>query len=130
MEPRDRILLGGMRFEGRHGLTDDERALPQLIEVDLEVSLDLREAGMHDDLTRTVDYGALFEHCRTVVETRSFRLLEAIGEAIASEVLEAQPVDAVRIRIRKPGIPIDGDLDFAGVEVVRMRRPGPAGAQG
>jgi dihydroneopterin aldolase len=33
----DRIILRSMRFEGRLGATDEERELPQLVEVDLEV---------------------------------------------------------------------------------------------
>ena len=64
----DTILLQGMRLEGRHGATDEERALPQLLEVDLVVEADLRAAGRSDDLADTVDYGPLLEICRTAVE--------------------------------------------------------------
>ena len=45
----DRIVLTGMRFEGRHGVSDDERSLPQLIEVDVELSTDLGPAGRSDE---------------------------------------------------------------------------------
>ena len=41
----DTILLQGIRLEGRHGASDDERSLPQMLEVDLEVEADLRAAG-------------------------------------------------------------------------------------
>ena len=118
----DRIFLHGMEFHGRHGVTEDERSLPQAIEVDVELTLDLRPAGQSDDLDRTVDYGDVFERCRVVVEERSFRLLEGIAEAIASDVLAVfTPIKSVAVRVRKPGVPIDGVVEYAGVEVERSR---------
>jgi dihydroneopterin aldolase len=118
----DRIVLSGMRFEGRHGVGQDERALPQEIEVDVEIELDLAAAGRADDLERTVDYGRVIAACRRVVEERSFRLLEGIAEAIATDVLSDPAADAVVVRVRKPGVPVDADLDHAGVEIRRTRR--------
>jgi dihydroneopterin aldolase len=118
----DRIFLSGMAFLGRHGVSEEERAERQQIELDLEVTLDLRPAGAADDLARTVDYGALFETCRVVVEERSFHLLEAIAEQVARDVLAGYPlVDSVRVSVRKPGVPIDGELDWAGVSIERRR---------
>jgi 7,8-dihydroneopterin aldolase/epimerase/oxygenase len=121
----DRIFLTGMVFEGRHGVSDVERAEHQPIEVDLEVTLDLAAAGASDDLDQTVDYGALFETCRLVVEERSFRLLEGIAESIARDVLATHArVEAVTVRVTKPGVPIDGRLDAAGVGIERRRGSG------
>lgn len=118
----DTIFLSGMVFYGRHGVSADERSLEQEIDVDLEASLDLRAAGTADDLQQTVDYGRLFEACRRIVEERSFSLLEGIAEAIAADVLGGHPaVESVRVRVRKPGVPIDGRLDWAGVEIERRR---------
>jgi dihydroneopterin aldolase len=118
----DRIRLAGMRFEGRHGQTAEERELPQLIEVDLEVELDLRPAGETDDLARTVDYGDLMERSRAVVEDRSFHLLEAIAETLARDVLAAAPTaDAVSVRVRKVAVPVDADLDHAEIAITRRR---------
>ena len=118
----DRIFLAGMVFLGRHGVSDEERAERQQIEVDLEVTLDLRPGGTTDELAQTVDYGALFETCRAVVEERSLHLLEAIGEQIASDVLAGYPtIESVTVRVRKPGVPIDGELDHAGIVIERDR---------
>ena len=119
----DRIFLTGMVFEGHHGVSDAERAERQPIEVDLEVRLDLAPAGAADDLAQTVDYGALFETRRLVVEDGSFRLLEGIAERIATDVLTGQSrVEALTVTVRKPGVPIDGVLDWAGVTLERARR--------
>jgi len=117
----DTILLQGIRLEGQHGATDDERSLPQLLEMDLVVELDLRAAGASDDLVDTVDYGPLVEICRQVVETGSYRLLERIAGVIADAVLATPGVLACTVRVRKLAVPIDADLDFAQVEIRRGR---------
>jgi dihydroneopterin aldolase len=117
----DRILLRSMRFEGHHGVGDEERALPQEIEVDLEVEADLAEAGASDDLTATIDYGPLIRLCRDVVEDGSFHLLEGIAEAIASAVLASTTATAVTVRVRKLAVPVDADVEYAQVEIRRER---------
>ncbi len=117
----DTILIQGIRLEGRHGVEDDERALPQLLEVDLEVEVDLGHASHSDDLADTVDYGRLVKICQEVVESGSFRLLERIAGVIAERVLGMDGVRACTVRVRKLAVPLDADLDFAQVEIHRPR---------
>ena len=118
----DTILLAGMRFEGIHGVSGEERMLPQLLEVDLEVSLDLSRAAASDELSDTLDYGELVELCRRVVEAGSQRLLEAVAGAITDEVTGRPGVEAVRVRVRKLAVPLDVEMDFAQVELRRTVR--------
>ena len=118
----DRIFLQGMAFEGRHGVSDEERSEPQVIEVDAEVELDLHAAGTTDDLNRTVNYSEIFEICRAQVEEHSYHLLEAIGEAICRDALSQHPaIDVIRVTVRKPGVPIEGVIEYAGVMIERTR---------
>jgi len=118
----DTVYLRNMEFEGSHGVSDDERADPQVIEMDVEYSLDLREAGTHDDLAATVSYSDVFELCRRQVEESSYHLLEAIAEHTATDILATfDRIQAVTVWVRKPGVPIDGVLDHAGVKVERSR---------
>jgi 7,8-dihydroneopterin aldolase/epimerase/oxygenase len=118
----DRIVIHEMRFRGRHGVLERERTEDRPFAVDVELALDLRPAGVSDDLAKTVDYGAVFEACRDIVETRSFRLIEALAEAIAAELITGFAATDVTIRVRKLEPPIDGTLGWAGVEI----RRGPA----
>jgi 7,8-dihydroneopterin aldolase/epimerase/oxygenase len=115
----DRIVLHDMRFRGRHGVLERERMEAQPFAVDVELSLDVRPAGVADDLAATIDYGAVFEACRDVVETRSFLLIEALAEAIATEILTVFTVTDVTVRVRKLEPPIEGTLGWAGVEIRR-----------
>jgi dihydroneopterin aldolase len=120
----DRIVLANMRFQGRHGFYDHELLAPQPFEVDVELALDLQPAGMDDDLGKSVDYAAVYEVVRAIVESTSFRLLEAIAEAISHELLADFDVDEVGVRVRKPAVKLGGPLDHAGVEIRRRRAEG------
>ena len=115
----DTILLQGIRLEGRHGASNEERSMPQLFEVDLAVEADLAPAARSDDLADTVDYGPLVEICRDTLETGSYRLLERIAGTIAERVLAVPGVLACTVRVRKLAVPIDADLDHAQVEISR-----------
>ena len=117
----DRIVLQAMKFTGRHGVTDEERETPQVFEVDVELVTNLQPAGVDDDLEKTVDYQRVFEVCRELVESTNFKLLEAIAEGIAHEILMRMPVVEVGVRVRKMRVPLKGKLAYAGVEIWRTR---------
>jgi dihydroneopterin aldolase len=123
----DRIVLANMAFEGRHGVHDWERATPQPFEVDVELELDLAPAGTSDRLEETVDYGQVYRRCREIVEEGSYRLIEALAQAIAEALLAAHPVEAVVVRVRKPAVQLGGPLDHAMVEIRRARGGGAGG---
>jgi dihydroneopterin aldolase len=117
----DRIVLRNMQFRGRHGVYDFEQLADQPFEVDVELVTNLQPAGVDDDLGRTVNYASVYAICRQVVESTSYRLLEAVAEAIAHRVLAAHDVDEVGVRVRKPEVDLGGPLDWAGVEIWRRR---------
>jgi dihydroneopterin aldolase len=119
----DRILLQGMVFNGRHGTLPAERELGQPFVVDIELHCDLRAAGEADDLALTVDYSAVYSLARTIVEGPAVQLTETVAERIAAAVLDEQPlVDAVRVRVAKPHVRLDGGvLAGSAVEILRRR---------
>jgi dihydroneopterin aldolase len=117
----DRIVLQNIRLQGRHGYYEHELETPQPFEVDVELLLNLQPAGIDDDLEKSIDYGRAFDVVRQVVESTSYRLLEALAEAISHELLAAFPATEVGVRVRKPKVQLGGPLDFAGVEVWRRR---------
>lgn len=118
----DRIVLHDMVFQGRHGVMPEEQTTAQRFEVDLELLLNLHPAGVEDDLARTVDYAAVYETCRQIVESTTYHLIEALAEAIAHEVLAGFPgVTEVGVRVRKPEVRLGGPLAWAGVEIWRRR---------
>jgi dihydroneopterin aldolase len=121
----DRIVLSAMRFQGRHGYHEWEQREAQPFEVDVELVLNLQPAGVEDDIDLTVDYGRVYDIARQVVESTSYRLLEALAEAISHEILVGLPaVTEVGVRVRKPAVKLGGPLAYAGVEVWRRRSGG------
>ena len=119
----DRILLEGMVFHGRHGTLPAERELGQPFVVDVELRLDLRPAGLSDDLARTVDYGQVHRRVREIVEGPPANLTETVAERIATAILQDHsPVEAVRVKVAKPHVRLDDTvLTGSAVEILRHR---------
>lgn len=121
----DRVVLANMTFQGRHGVNDWEKVEAQRFEVDVELELDVRPAGIDDDLAKTIDYRAVYATTRRIVESLTFDLIEALAEAIARELLRDHAlVRALVVRVRKPDVRMDGPLAYAGVEIHRGRDGG------
>ncbi|HEY8391439.1 MAG TPA: dihydroneopterin aldolase [Capillibacterium sp.] len=116
----DRLILQNMIFYGYHGVFAAEKELGQRFEVDTELYLDLREAGVNDDLEATVNYVEVYTLIKELVEEKEFNLLEALAETIADALLSAYPLAEVVVRVRKPQPPIGGIMDYFAVEIRRQ----------
>jgi dihydroneopterin aldolase len=122
----DKILLAGMVFYGFHGESSAEQEVGQRFVVDLEAHRDLRKAGITDDLSDTISYSRLFKLAKEVLEGPSRKLLENVAATLAGRVLDECDVDAVRVKVMKPEVPVKGSvMEHAAVEIFRDRTPGP-----
>lgn len=117
----DKIVVPGIPLRARVGVTEDERRSSQELVVDLALHLDLAPAGASDDFSRTVDYDAVCGTVQQVVESRPFRLIEAVAEEVARRVLEDFDVAEVEVRVQKPGALRARGVPFAAVEIRRSR---------
>ena len=118
----DRIFFRGIVLFGRHGVYKEEERLGQRFEIDLDCRLDLSKAGKTDSVHETVDYGAIYETVRHLVEDERFLLIEALAEMIADHLLaDFDKLQSVRVEIRKPSAPIPGVFDTVGIEIHRAR---------
>jgi len=108
VKKKNRVLLSGMTFFGRHGVAKAENELGQKFEVDIEISTDLRQAGRTDRLEHTINYAEvyylvkvamllvcffncfselillLYEH---IVEGEPHKLIESVAEDVAMRIL-------------------------------------------
>ena len=117
---KDKIELRGMTFYGFHGVNPAEKELGQRFVVDLDIFRDLTKAGRTDDLADTTDYTEVYRAIKEIVEGPSRNLLENVAAAIADRVLASHDVEAVRIRLMKPQVPMKGSiLTHAAVEIYR-----------
>ena len=115
------IELRGLRVLARCGHDDAEREVPQPLEVDLDIRVDLGPASASDDLADTVDYGGL---CRLVeaAVAEPAALLEHLAQRIAGAVLAADArIASVVVALRKLRPPVPHHLATAGVRIARAR---------
>jgi 7,8-dihydroneopterin aldolase/epimerase/oxygenase len=111
-----------MKFYGYHGVYSEENKLGQRFNVDLTVEVDLRQAGMTDDLQYTVNYAELYTICREIVEGKPFKLVEAVAEKIASKILDKfSVIQSCTVKLYKPDPPIPGYYESVAVEITRSR---------
>ncbi len=118
----DKILLNNLGFYGYHGVLKEESILGQKFFIDMELYLDTNEAGLTDDMNKSVSYADVYEVVKEITEKRRFNLIEALAENIAKEVLEKfNLINEVMVRVKKPEAPVNGIYDYFGVEIRRSR---------
>lgn len=118
----DVIELRGLRVAGIVGVLAHERTQAQPLDLDLDVVLDLAQAGASDDLSDTVDYGAVCAAAELAVTSTSFALLEALAQRIAEVVLAVDDrIAEVTVSVRKLRPPVAQHLATSGVRVTRAR---------
>jgi 7,8-dihydroneopterin aldolase/epimerase/oxygenase len=117
----DVIRLTGMVFYGYHGVTAAEKETGRRFEVDCELETDLASPGQSDSIKDTVDYAAVYQKIKDVVEGKAFSLVESLAVLLANEILKEFPVLRVTLRVRKRIPPIAGTIDYIEIEVTRQQ---------
>ena len=118
----DKIILKGIEVKGRHGCSAEERAHLQPFIVDLELHLNLKQAGKSDDLGDTIDYAAVISDVKKIVGGTSRNLIETVAQEISDFLLRRYfLLDAVKITLHKPSPPIGEKFSGAAVEILRHR---------
>lgn len=114
--------MNQMSFYGYHGLFPEENKLGQRFLVDLELELDLKQAGQTDDMNESINYGQIYEVTQEVVEGEAKQLVEAIAEEIAASLFKSfSKLHAVNVKVIKPNPPIPGHYDSVAIEMYRER---------
>lgn len=117
----DYIHLNELEFYGYHGALPEETTLGQRFRVTVSLATDLLEAGMTDNLEKTVNYAEVYELCKRIVEGEPVKLIETVAEKIAGETLQyfSNKVKGVRVVLIKPDPPIRGHYGSVSVEITR-----------
>jgi dihydroneopterin aldolase len=117
----DKILLSGVHLDCHIGVPAEERARPQELILDIDMTFDLRAAGRSDHFGDTVDYLRVRDVAAQVAARRPYALVESLAESVAAEILASFPVESVRVLVRKPAALAQVRVDWPGVEIVRTR---------
>lgn len=122
-EDFDRIAMQAkvenLEVHVRCGVSEEERALPQTLLIDLEYSY---EADGEDDIVGVVDYGLLAEGVAQVLERDEFLLLETGVRTVGEYVLGTFPtVRELFVSVTKPRVPVARSLSGVSVSATFRR---------
>jgi 7,8-dihydroneopterin aldolase/epimerase/oxygenase len=118
----DVIFVNGLLVHGHHGVMAHEEKVGQRFVIDLELAIDLAEAGRSDKLADTVSYSAVVDTATRAFTRDTFRLVEAAAAAVADALIAGFPqVVSVRVTLHKPHAPIAAIFNDVGVSILRKR---------
>jgi 7,8-dihydroneopterin aldolase/epimerase/oxygenase len=112
----DTIIIRELAVAYRVGITDAERASPQKLLLNLEISHDCAQAAARDDLTHTIDYLAVCQHLLSFGEGRSWKLIESLAVDIATVIRSRYRAAAVVVEVQKFVIP---ETRYVAVRITR-----------
>lgn len=109
-----RVRIKGLMVRARCGVTEEERAAPQPLRIDLGY---VYEAGEGDDLFQTVDYGEIVKGVADLLENGEFKLLETGARMVGEYVLGEFPsVREVTITVTKLNVLVAREVSGVSVE--------------
>lgn len=118
----DKISLKGMAFYGCHGVLPEEARLGQRFYVDADLFLDLGQAARSDALGDTVNYAAVYDRIRSIMEGERCALIERLAGKILDAVMEEWPeVERMAVTVHKPEAPVAGVLRDVSVTIEKKR---------
>jgi len=122
LQSRYCIRLVNMVFYAHHGVLREEHRIGAKYEVDAGLHFDFYEAAKHDDITKTIDYGTVYQKIREILTLKKYCLIESVAFDIAHDLLRDFPMlEDVSIKVRKHNPPVDGICDYAEADVSLKR---------
>ena len=116
------VELRGLTLFTHFGVTEEERKIGQSLVADLWITVPDCAATSSDEVSSTVDYGAVAELIVETFDGRQFQTLERAAAVAAEAVLSSfRHAGMVQIRLAKPEPPIPLAIDEVAVELTRAR---------
>ncbi|KNZ42352.1 2-amino-4-hydroxy-6-hydroxymethyldihydropteridine diphosphokinase [Acetobacterium bakii] len=117
----DNLYIKDLEVFAHHGVFPEEKTLGQKFLISVTLTLDMREAAITGDLTKSVHYGELAHALEKEFQKESYDLIETAGEMLTTYVLNHYPmVSKVTIMIKKPWAPILRSMDTVAIEITRQ----------
>ena len=100
----DIIFIDDLRIQTLIGIYPREQAMPQSVEISLQIGTSTVGAGASDNIHDTIDYACVVERLRNDLSSQHFNLLEKLTEHIATYLLENFAAQWVRVSVAKLGM--------------------------
>ncbi len=113
----DYIALKGIKLSTRIGVPETERAVPQVLKVDIELFSPVGKIAESDSVSQGIDYAAVTAAVESLATTER-KTIERLAEDIATLLLEKfRPEGGVKISVWKK--PADLNIDSACITITR-----------
>jgi dihydroneopterin aldolase len=111
------ILVEGIKLYGFHGCIEEESRIGTDYVVDAKIEFDFSEAAKTDDLTKTVDYVAVYHIAKEQMAIRS-KLIEPVARRIYDEIMKIYPsIISLEVKVTKFNPPVNGYVERVAVVV-------------
>jgi dihydroneopterin aldolase len=98
----DKIFLNDLKIDTIIGIYDWERQTQQTLSFDLEMDWDIRPAAASEDISKTLDYGAIAQRIVAFVKNSEYLLIETLAEDLSAMLLEEFPIPKLKLTLSKP----------------------------
>ncbi|MCR4956459.1 MAG: 2-amino-4-hydroxy-6-hydroxymethyldihydropteridine diphosphokinase [Lachnospiraceae bacterium] len=121
MEHNDYIDINNLVVFGHHGVLKEENSLGQKFGISARLYLDTREAGLEDDLSKSVNYAQICKEITSFFQKNTYQLIEAAAEHLTAHLLMTNDViKRIDMTVSKPWAPIGLPLDTVSVSITRQ----------
>lgn len=120
----DIIYIRDLRVDTVIGVFDWERRIKQTLRLDIEMETSIRHVAYTGDLSSGIDYKAVSKRLGDFIEASTFELVETLAERVAQLIISEFNVEALTLRLGKPGA-LRGARDVGAI-IKRRRDDYPA----
>lgn len=118
----DKIIIKGLEIFAHHGVFEEENVLGQKFVIDAVLHISTREAGINDDIKKSIDYGAVCADINNMMQEQNYNLIEAVAEKVTSELLiKYADMRGIDITVKKPWAPILMPIETVAVSISRRK---------
>ncbi len=97
-----KIFINNFRQEVKIGVTEQERAFPQIISLNIELAGDFARAIATDDLSLTIDYTEVCQKITSYLINREWQLMEKFVYQLAVFISDLNPlIESVELKACK-----------------------------
>jgi 7,8-dihydroneopterin aldolase/epimerase/oxygenase len=112
------IRLSNIAFDGRHGVTANERLGTRRFEVDVDIEAAVEASELSDELRDTIDYSEVAEIVVKTGTDESHHLIESLARRMLTNLVTRFPGANVTLELRKLAPPAcPGHPAFAAVRL-------------
>ncbi len=112
-----KIIIEGIKVYAYHGCLKEEGKIGAQYVVDVTLEIDFTEASQTDNLSKTIDYVAVYEIVKTQMAIRS-KLIEHVGRRIIIDLKKKFPtLEKLEVKVSKLNPPMNGNVERVSIVI-------------